>query len=376
MVSFTAEDGTVWVGNNEDYFDPHTYIWTEPAKRGKYGSVFFGFGNFFAQGGINEAGLVFDGFAMENKDVNNLEGKKNTNPADLIKEIMANCATIAEVKEICDRYKLDFLNQAQLMFVDSKGNSLIVEGDDYLEKGPGEVQFCTNFYQSDISNFSEITCPRYLAGHTRYTQNEDAAQGKKLCTEVISAMYSKEWWGGTQYTNVYDTRNKKIHLYLFHNFEEEVVLSVEDLLSEEREAVRIESMFTDKEAYETFRDEYDLAVAQSEALTESNDIAVLRKAAQDLASVEQSRLFGNQILQAIEAFNTDEKYELSIAVITPLLLHFDQSWELRAMKAKAHYEREEYELAMAAMDEAIELDPENERLLEGKEKMLEEMEKE
>ena len=71
MFSFQV-DGKTLVGNNEDYFDPDTWMWTD--KSGKYGSVFFGFGNFFAQGGMNEAGLVFDGFAMEARKVNDVEG--------------------------------------------------------------------------------------------------------------------------------------------------------------------------------------------------------------------------------------------------------------------------------------------------------------
>ncbi|UCE05051.1 MAG: acyl-CoA--6-aminopenicillanic acid acyl-transferase, partial [bacterium] len=40
---FYASDGEMTLaGNNEDYINPLTKVWFEPAENGKYGSVFFG----------------------------------------------------------------------------------------------------------------------------------------------------------------------------------------------------------------------------------------------------------------------------------------------------------------------------------------------
>ena len=50
------------MGNNEDYIDPDTYIWFNPSESEKYGCSFVGYKGFWAQGGINEKGLCFDGF--------------------------------------------------------------------------------------------------------------------------------------------------------------------------------------------------------------------------------------------------------------------------------------------------------------------------
>ena len=58
----------VWVGNNEDWFDLDAKYWYEPAgKKETYDAVFFGFKGEgkFAQGGMNEAGLFFDGLYIE-----------------------------------------------------------------------------------------------------------------------------------------------------------------------------------------------------------------------------------------------------------------------------------------------------------------------
>lgn len=369
MVSFTGTDGTVWVGNNEDYFDPNTYIWTLPREKGKFGVVYFGFGNFFAQGGINEAGLVFDGFAMESKAINELAGKKKTNPAALVNRIMQNCATIAEVKAIAIKYKLDFLNEAQLMFVDSLGYSLIIEGDDWIEKAPGEPQICTNFYQSTINNFSEISCPRYLAGHETLNQASPENMNKDMCRDIVASMHSAEWWGGSLYSNVYDTRRKEIYLYLFHNYEEEVVLSVEELLAEPMEPIELKTYFKKTEAHDQYLQNYEDVKTNIALLSSAEDLDVLRTAAITLSQQELTRLSAQEALATIDGYNKAEQYSKTVAVVEPLIELFDLSWELRAILAKAHHELGNQEEALIHINKAIELNPQEPKLKEAFEKI-------
>jgi hypothetical protein len=54
----------VLYGNNEDWRDPHTYVWTSPATKDAYGALYLGFGNRWPQGGVNETGLAFDSNAL------------------------------------------------------------------------------------------------------------------------------------------------------------------------------------------------------------------------------------------------------------------------------------------------------------------------
>ena len=46
--------------NNEDWSDPNTRIWFVPAQPKRYGHVYVGFDNGWAQGGLNTEGLAFD----------------------------------------------------------------------------------------------------------------------------------------------------------------------------------------------------------------------------------------------------------------------------------------------------------------------------
>jgi hypothetical protein len=71
-----VQDGErVLVGNNEDWFNPRTKIWFIQPVGDRYGSVFFGFDNYWPQGGMNQKGLFFDGFALKPKAVDEPEAK-------------------------------------------------------------------------------------------------------------------------------------------------------------------------------------------------------------------------------------------------------------------------------------------------------------
>ena len=68
---FSASKGDqVLFGNNEDYNDPKTYFWTEPAGNENYGAVYVGYENYSYQGGINDKGLCFDANALPGSKLN------------------------------------------------------------------------------------------------------------------------------------------------------------------------------------------------------------------------------------------------------------------------------------------------------------------
>lgn len=72
-----ASDGTVALGgNNEDYINPRTRVWFIPGEEGGYGRVYFGFDDYHAQGGMNEAGLFFDGLGLDATYPVDKEGKE------------------------------------------------------------------------------------------------------------------------------------------------------------------------------------------------------------------------------------------------------------------------------------------------------------
>src|SRR5664279_2211314 len=90
--------GKTMVGNNEDAWRLDSKIWFEPGTNGKYGSAYVGHNDLFPQGGMNEMGLVYDGFAVYPKQLKPVKGKLPIeDPASFLRMIMQNCKTVEDV---------------------------------------------------------------------------------------------------------------------------------------------------------------------------------------------------------------------------------------------------------------------------------------
>lgn len=238
--------GEVLMGNNEDFWDPNVRIWFVPAEEGRLGRVYLGYENLFPQGGMNEAGLAFDGFATERYPMRKQEGKE-VFEGNLIDEVMATCSTVEEAVAFLTRYDLRRLENAMLMFCDRTGDSVIVEGDELLRK-EGSFQVVTNFYQSRQEN-DRAMCPRFDAavGKLEAAKTVDLA----LCRRVLAAT-AQETGAPTQYSNVLDLKRGLVNLYHFHNFEEVVVFDLAEELRRGEHVVEVPSLFPKTFAYRRF----------------------------------------------------------------------------------------------------------------------------
>jgi tetratricopeptide (TPR) repeat protein len=234
---FTAtKNGKTLTGNNEDYMDPNTRMWTVHGVDGDFGRIYFGFSNMFPQGGMNSAGLVFDGFTAPHKDMNK-KGKLEFD-GNLIDLIMSKCSTIEEVVSYFDKYASP-LEAAQLMFVDKTGNSVIVEGDNYVYKN-GDYQVATNFYVSGINDGEESTCERYKLANSML---DTSAVTINNFRKILAAVHNEWAGGGTLYSNIYDHDKLQVYLYLHHNYENVVVIDLMKELKEDEKVVELISMF-------------------------------------------------------------------------------------------------------------------------------------
>ncbi len=241
-----AKGGAVLMGNNEDFWNHEVRIWFVPAEEGRYGRVVLGYENMYPQGGMNEKGLAFDGFATARYPMREQEGKEVFG-GSLIDEVMATCATVDEVVALLERYDLRALESAMLMFADRSGDSVIVEGDEFLRK-EGPFQVVTNFYQSRQEDDRGL-CPRFDAAQEILGEAEEASLA--LCRRVLAAT-AQEGGAPTQYSNVFDLRRGRIHLYHFHNFEEVVVFDLAEELAKGARVLEIPSLFRPSFAYSRY----------------------------------------------------------------------------------------------------------------------------
>jgi PKD repeat protein len=210
----TASSGdTVLFGNNEDWNDPDTYIWFVPSAPGVFGGVYFGYGDFFPQGGMNEMGLCYDGFATPYMAVHNPDNLPQY-PGMFVDDIMKECQTIDEIVEMFQSYYTPWMSRAQLFFADRTGASVIIEGDS-LVYGEGNYQVCTNFYQTN-PQAGGWPCLRYNRA-TDMLENSDRIS-IELFRDIMDATHQEGVYP-TLYSNVNDVKNRIVYLYLNRDYE-------------------------------------------------------------------------------------------------------------------------------------------------------------
>ncbi len=237
---YIARGDTILAGNNEDWTDPDTRIWFEPGKKGKYGAVYFGFDNFYPQGGMNEAGLFFDGFATSRFPVNKSADKPRFY-GNLTSLALRECSTVEEVIEQFYQWDLTDMERAMLMFGDAFGNSVIIEGDEYILK-TGEYQVTTNFYQS-VTDSANISCRRYKKAMEMLGQPFPATV--EFLRDVMDSVHQEF----TQYTNVYDLKNKVVYLWHFHDYKNVVKIDLKEELAKGKHSYNLPDLFPRNEEF-------------------------------------------------------------------------------------------------------------------------------
>jgi uncharacterized protein (TIGR03435 family) len=226
----------VLVGNNEDWNNPSTRLWFVPGKSGSYGRMYVGFNDLTPQGGMNEHGLWFDGFAA---DPISAAGSADlpSFPGNIVDTAMAECRTVAEVVRLFGRYNRNFLAEGILMFADASGDAVSIERNAMVRKTRGHfVQ--TNFHQSRSGQRGKDRFD--TASSMLEAAREDVSID--LFRRILAATHQK---GGypTLYSNIYDLRSRTMHLYYFHDFDRVVTFNLADELKKGSRVLDIRALF-------------------------------------------------------------------------------------------------------------------------------------
>jgi len=241
-----TKGGKTMVGNNEDYWNPNTRIWFEQGASSKFGAMYVGFDNLYPQGGMNEAGLVFDGFSMDYLAVSDTIGKKSIGTEqDLFsftKNILQTCSKVTEVKEFLLKYNLESFHSSLFFFVDKSGQYLIVEGDSLI-LGNDLTYIQSNFYPSCTKDANKVNIDFYQKGR-KYLKENTADTSLAYCTNMMNAMHQEFGGvGGTLYTTIYDLENGTIYLYYHFDFETVVSLNLNEELQKGNRSIKIPELF-------------------------------------------------------------------------------------------------------------------------------------
>ncbi len=217
-----TEDGKTIVGNNEDWISPNSQFWFVPKNKQNYGVMNVGLLNNFAQGAINTAGLVFDGFANPYLEVNNVADKIKIPIGEVVQHIMHKYNNVIDVKKYLTSINLSSLSSGQLVFVDKFGKYLIVEGDKLIIGNESEKVF-SNFYYSQVVSIDSVHLPNVQNG-VRFLKNSTLKSSLQYCGSVMKSLSNPE--GYTQYSTIYDLEKMTIRVYLYHDFTQFIELDL------------------------------------------------------------------------------------------------------------------------------------------------------
>ncbi|NII29697.1 hypothetical protein HB364_31760 [Pseudoflavitalea sp. X16] len=245
-------NGKTMVGNNEDAWRTNSKIWFETGKNGYHGAMYIGHEDGFPQGGLNEAGLAFDGFTVYPRALKPVAGRmKIENPGNFLKTILQRCATVQEVRDLVNQYDRSVFNYSMLLFVDKQGDYLVVEVDTTI-LGHEQKYVLSNFCPSLTPDLDDVQIGRYRKGRAFLQNKVDTSL--HFCVSVMDTMHEcrSKIGDGTTYTSIYDLSQGLIHLYFYHNFQHRVSFNLQQELAKGDHGMLMASLFPPNAEYIRF----------------------------------------------------------------------------------------------------------------------------
>ena len=241
----------MFFGNNEDWSDPKTIYWVEPAGKGQYGGVYLGFNRYNPQGGINEKGLAFDYNALPRSPMK-AQRALPRRPGPLANIIMQQAGTVEEAVAILRRYDWGGALAWQMLLADAAGDAVVVSaGPDgelaFTRKSSGDgFLVSTNFNRANPDNrLGRYPCPRYekAAEMLGRIQSESDLTIETL-RPIVDAVHVEGSGINTLYSNLMDLRRGTIYLYYWHQYGEVVTLDVAEEIAKVSKPTPLRDLFS------------------------------------------------------------------------------------------------------------------------------------
>ncbi len=235
-----TRNGKTIVGNNEDYFSPNSQFWFETGTKDTFGVMYMGLLNNFAQGAINESGLMFDGFWEPYLKVKNTKGKLEIPIGDALRKVMQTMTNVEDVQLYLQTINLNSLADGQLVFVDKSGTYLIVEGDEMFIGDEIEKTF-SNFYYSQIESINDVKLEYFQKGQ-KFINTTESKNTLDYCSEAMQN-FTQSRLAPTQYSTIYDLQKLTIRVYLFNDFSDFIELDLKKELRKGNHRTMIPDLF-------------------------------------------------------------------------------------------------------------------------------------
>ncbi len=238
-----ARRGVVLAANNEDWTSKDRRIAFHPAKDGEFGRFYLGFADGFPQGGMNDQGLFFDGFAIEASG-RKVEAGVKVYPGNVMDTVMKCCATVAEAVKWFEEYDLG-TDTGMYIIGDATGDAALIERGAIVRKdAKSDFLISTNFRQS-VTPGTDATCPRYRA--VRTTIDVSAKATPELCARALSGAKQKI----TTYSNVCDLKERKVHVWIDGDFDHAITFELAEELAKGEATHDLATFFAEQSGKKT-----------------------------------------------------------------------------------------------------------------------------
>jgi len=252
----------VFFGGNDDYITTDNYFWVDPGPAQYYGAIWIGdVGN--VQQGVNEKGLAYDANGLPRVAVNAhperqfVEDNYTIYPIYILRE----CATVKEVIHWVNTHQWHSYMHDQMHFADATGDAVIIsagsDGEVIFTRKPEGDSFLvsTNFNVANPSNGFGYPCWRYdkateLLDQMIKSDAELTAQGAAEVLDTIHVEQSSSWTVGSM---VADLTNGIVYLYYFYQFDNPVVINVQDEIASPSPGMAMSKLFPEEVQREAMR---------------------------------------------------------------------------------------------------------------------------
>jgi hypothetical protein len=322
--------GHVWAGNNEDFiFTFNTYLNLVATTDSTLGYMYFSYFNpgGYVQGGVNEAGLFFDGNAIKPSAYKDFDKKKDFPGGSglFFHYILKKCKTVQEVFMLFKEYRLSGLVAAQIHLADKYGNFGIIVADSmWITKSDHQVSTNYNLCHRDKDG---IVCWRFPIAERILCTREP---GLDSFTEICDSTSQKSKYS-TVYSNIHELTTGDIWFFYGMDYNQSRKTNIKELLKKGSRSLQLHELFIDEplvRVYKTYQSEgveESMKVLNNFQLPSKRKNEILRLLTSDLIffnrdfrsypflatlirSQERPDEF-NQVLSAISLFCTGKKNE-------------------------------------------------------------------
>lgn len=241
MILFITDGKEILVANHEDWYDQDAEVTFIPAGDNKLGILYFDFASEgTAQGGMNTAGLFFDGTATPRSPYPANQSKKDCY-CYIWKKILQECATIEQAIKCLEQYRVPEIDRIHVLFADSLGHSAIAgvyNGKLQVHRNKKRYQLLTNFNITNPSNGGEQECRRFKMAETMLKTDSSAT------VENLRNILSETHQGKlTVYSNIYNLSNREVYIYSQVNFNRVARINLAEELKKGKHSVAISDLF-------------------------------------------------------------------------------------------------------------------------------------